>query len=47
MLKCGNVSVNTEGFRCPALPEGGAKQSGFGRDPGREGLDGYLESKTV
>jgi phenylacetaldehyde dehydrogenase len=47
LLKCGKVSVNTEGFPYPALPEGGTKQSGFGRDLGREGLDGYLESKTV
>lgn len=47
LLKCGKVSVNTDGFPYPALPEGGTKQSGFGRDLGREGLDGYLESKTV
>lgn len=46
-LKCGKVSVNTEGFPYPALPEGGTKQSGFGRDLGREGLDGYLQTKTV
>lgn len=46
-LKCGKVSVNTDGFPYPALPEGGTKQSGFGRDLGREGLDGYLETKTV
>ncbi|WP_437880415.1 aldehyde dehydrogenase family protein [Pseudomonas sp. LRF_L74] len=46
-LKCGKVSVNTEGFPHPALPEGGTKQSGYGRDLGRESLDGYLDSKTV
>ena len=46
-LKSGKVSVNHAGFPYPALPEGGTKQSGFGRDLGREGLDGYLESKTV
>jgi phenylacetaldehyde dehydrogenase len=46
-LKCGKVSVNTDGFPYPALPEGGTKQSGFGRDLGREGLDGYLDTKTV
>lgn len=46
-LKCGKVSVNTDGFPYPGLPEGGTKQSGFGRDLGREGLDGYLETKTV
>lgn len=46
-LKCGKVSVNTAGFPYPALPEGGTRQSGFGRDLGREGLEGYLETKTV
>ncbi len=46
-LKCGKVSVNTEGFPHPALPEGGTKQSGFGRDLGRESLDAYLDTKTV
>lgn len=46
-LKCGKVSVNTAGFPYPGLPEGGRKQSGFGRDLGQEGLDGYLESKSV
>lgn len=46
-LKCGKVSVNTEGFPHPALPEGGTKQSGFGRDLGWESLDSYLDTKTV
>jgi phenylacetaldehyde dehydrogenase len=46
-IRCGKVSVNTEGFPYPALPEGGCKQSGFGRDLGPEGLDGYLETKSV
>jgi phenylacetaldehyde dehydrogenase len=46
-LKSGKVAVNTEGFPHPALPEGGTKQSGFGRDMGFESLDGYLETKSV
>jgi len=46
-LKCGKVSVNTEGFPYPALPEGGTKASGFGRDLGRESLEGYLDTKSV
>lgn len=46
-LKSGKVSVNHAGFPYPGLPEGGTKQSGFGRDLGREGLDGYLDTKTV
>ena len=31
----------------PMAPFGGFKQSGFGRDLGREALDGYTESKTI
>jgi phenylacetaldehyde dehydrogenase len=46
-LKSGKVSVNHPGFPYPALPEGGTKQSGFGRDLGRECLDGYLDTKAV
>jgi len=46
-IRCGKVSVNTEGFPYPALPEGGCKQSGFGRDLGPAGLEGYLETKSV
>ncbi|MCP1606006.1 aldehyde dehydrogenase family protein [Pseudomonas citronellolis] len=46
-LKCGKVSVNHPGFPYPALPEGGTKQSGFGRDLGRECLDSYLDTKAV
>lgn len=46
-LKSGKVSVNHAGFPYPALPEGGTKQSGYGRDLGRECLDGYLDSKSV
>ncbi|GAA6038056.1 hypothetical protein JCM8097_007520 [Rhodosporidiobolus ruineniae] len=30
-----------------AVPFGGYKQSGWGRDLGSEGLDGYLETKAV
>lgn len=31
----------------PALPFGGFKQSGFGREQGREGIEAYTELKTV
>jgi len=31
----------------PALPFGGFKQSGIGREQGREGIDAYTELKTV
>lgn len=46
-LKTGKVSVNHGGFPYPALPEGGTKQSGFGRDLGREAIEGYLDTKSV
>ncbi len=29
------------------MPFGGYKASGFGRDLGREALEGYLETKSV
>jgi phenylacetaldehyde dehydrogenase len=31
----------------PALPFGGYKQSGFGRESGRYGIEAYTELKTV
>jgi phenylacetaldehyde dehydrogenase len=31
----------------PALPFGGYKQSGFGKEMGRAALDSYLEQKSV
>jgi acyl-CoA reductase-like NAD-dependent aldehyde dehydrogenase len=46
-LKAGTVWINTYNFYDPAAPFGGYKASGFGRDLGREALDGYLETKTV
>jgi phenylacetaldehyde dehydrogenase len=46
-LKAGTVWVNSHNMLDPALPFGGFKQSGFGREMGRAALDGYLESKSV
>ena len=46
-IRAGTVWVNTYNLYDPAAPFGGFKQSGFGRDLGREALDGYTESKTV
>jgi len=48
-LECGAVSINnvmlTEGN--PALPFGGTKLSGYGRQKGEEGLLGYTRSKSI
>ena len=46
-LKAGTVYVNTYGVFDPALPWGGYKQSGWGRESCPEALDLYTEVKTV
>ena len=46
-IRAGTVWVNTYNMYDPAAPFGGFKQSGYGRDLGREALDGYTETKTV
>jgi acyl-CoA reductase-like NAD-dependent aldehyde dehydrogenase len=47
MLRAGDVWVNTWSAGDPAAPFGGFKASGVGREHGREGLNAYLENKTV
>ncbi len=46
-IKAGTVWINTYNMYDPAAPFGGYKASGYGRDLGRESLDGFLETKTV
>ena len=46
-IRAGTVWINSYNFYDPGAPFGGFKSSGFGRDLGREALDGYLETKTV
>jgi len=46
-LRAGTVWINAYNNYDSAAPFGGFKASGFGRDLGRDALDGYLESKTV
>ena len=47
LLKAGSVYINCWGTSDPGAPFGGYKASGLGREHGREGLDAYLETKTV
>jgi aldehyde dehydrogenase (NAD+) len=46
-LQAGTVWVNTYNLFHPASPFGGYKESGFGRELGREGLDQYMETKSI
>ena len=47
MLRAGSVYINNWGGVDPAAPFGGFKASGLGREHGHDGLDAYLETKTV
>ena len=47
MLHAGMIYINTWGVVDPSAPFGGFKASGIGREHGHDGLDAYLESKTV
>ncbi|NKF20862.1 aldehyde dehydrogenase family protein [Solimonas marina] len=46
-IKAGTVWVNCHSMLDCAVPFGGYKLSGFGRDMGRTSLDAYLETKSV
>jgi phenylacetaldehyde dehydrogenase len=46
-IKAGTVWGNCHAIIDPALPFGGYKQSGFGREQGRHGIEAYTEVKTV
>ncbi len=46
-LRAGTVWVNTYRAIAPAVPFGGYKSSGLGRESGLESLDEYLETKSV
>jgi acyl-CoA reductase-like NAD-dependent aldehyde dehydrogenase len=47
MLKAGSVYINCWGNVDAGAPFGGYKASGLGREHGGEGLEAYLETKTV
>jgi succinate-semialdehyde dehydrogenase/glutarate-semialdehyde dehydrogenase len=46
-IKAGMVGLNQGLVSNPAAPFGGVKQSGFGREGGREGIEEYLDVKYV
>ena len=46
-IEAGTVSVNGSAGIDPAVPFGGFKQSGWGRENGFEGAEHYFETKTV
>jgi len=46
-LRAGTVWINTYNYYDSGATFGGFKGSGFGRDLGRDALDGFLETKTV
>ncbi len=46
-IASGTVRINTSGGADLSLPSGGVKQSGFGRENGRAGVEAYTEFKSV
>ena len=46
-IRAGTVWINCHAMYDPTLAIGGVRQSGWGRDSGRQALDNYLEWKTV
>ncbi|HUF89836.1 MAG TPA: aldehyde dehydrogenase family protein [Gemmatimonadota bacterium] len=46
-LKAGTVWINTYNLYDAAMPFGGYKQSGYGRDLGKHALENYTETKAV
>lgn len=46
-LEAGIMSINHVGGSVVEAPSGGVKESGYGREGGHEGLDGYLITKRV
>jgi aldehyde dehydrogenase (NAD+) len=46
-LHAGSVQINCQLVFDHDVPFGGYKQSGWGHEFGKEGLDGYLKTKSV
>jgi phenylacetaldehyde dehydrogenase len=47
LLQAGSVFINTYNAFDPSVPFGGFKQSGYGRDGGRDAIEKYLQTKSV
>jgi phenylacetaldehyde dehydrogenase len=47
LIDSGQVSINCHAAVDPAIPFGGNRQSGWGREFGREGLEPYLKTKAT
>ena len=46
-VRAGSIYVNCHSVVDPAMPFGGFKQSGWGRELGTDSIDAYLETKAV
>jgi len=46
-IEAGTVWINCQLANDPSMPFGGYKQSGWGRENGWEGVDAYLQTKSV
>ena len=46
-VRSGTFGVNGGYAMDPAAPFGGVKGSGYGRELGREGLEGFLDIKSI
>jgi phenylacetaldehyde dehydrogenase len=46
-LRAGRVGINVHAWPEISMPTGGYKQSGWGRELGPEGLDAFMETKSV
>lgn len=46
-VRAGTFGVNQGYIMDPLAPFGGVKNSGYGRELGREGLESYLDTKSI
>jgi phenylacetaldehyde dehydrogenase len=46
-IKAGTICINNHNFGDPAWPFGGFKQSGWGREMGKEVMENYTETKAI